>query len=146
MGAQGSSQAPEILHASCVSANGQGVLILGRSGAGKSALALELISRGAQLVADDRTVIHQQDDMLVATCPPALQGKIEARGVGILAAETTPSAPLRVAVDLDTTETERLPPMRQISLSGVALPLLHRADGPHFPAAVLQYLKGGRSA
>ena len=48
--------APDIvnIHASCVAVRGEGVLILGASGQGKSDLALRLIDRGATLVADDR--------------------------------------------------------------------------------------------
>ena len=87
------------LHASCVALDGRGVLILGRSGAGKSSLALELMALGARLVADDRTVLHADDGAPVASCPPAILGKIEARGVGILAADPSP------VDDLDRQET-----------------------------------------
>ena len=45
------------IHASCVAMGGHGVLLLGASGAGKSDLALRLIDEGAQLVADDRTLL-----------------------------------------------------------------------------------------
>lgn len=136
----------QTLHANCVSVEGQGVLILGRSGSGKSSLTLELMAHGARLVADDRTVLHRRGEQLYATCPPALVGKIEARGVGLLAAEHLASAPVRLAVDLDRDETDRLPPLRQIDLCGLTLPLFRRTNGPHFPAAILQYLKGGRCA
>ena len=46
------------IHARCVAIGGQGVLILGDSGAGKSDLALRLIDGGARLVADDRTELY----------------------------------------------------------------------------------------
>lgn len=55
-----------ILHASCVALDGRGLLILGPSGSGKSALALELMALGADLVADDRTEIEGQGPDLVA--------------------------------------------------------------------------------
>src|SRR6202012_946602 len=62
-----------------------GVLILGESGKGKSDLALRLIERGAQLVADDRTELFPENGALMARAPAALAGLIEARGVGIAA-------------------------------------------------------------
>ena len=49
---------PEILHASCVTDGVSAVLIVGPSGSGKSALALELMSREAALIADDRTIVE----------------------------------------------------------------------------------------
>ncbi|MGB5558400.1 MAG: HPr kinase/phosphatase C-terminal domain-containing protein [Paracoccaceae bacterium] len=137
---------PTILHGSCVALGPAAVLILGASGTGKSALALELLSRGAVLVADDRTVIRSRDGALFASCPSAIRGRIEARGVGILAAETVASARVALAVDLDQVEDQRLPPDRCLTLEGVALPLLHSTVHGHFPAAILQYLRGGRSA
>lgn len=135
---------PEIIHASCVALGPAGVLILGPSGAGKSALALELLACGGVLVADDRTALSVADDQLVAHCPAELLGKIEARGVGILAADTTPSALVRLVVDLGEMEKHRLPPVHTVTLLGQTIPLLYDPSHAHFPAAVLQYLKGGR--
>ena len=134
------------LHASCVARNGQAVLIRGASGSGKSGLALQLIAMGATLVADDRTLIRQSDGALLATAPDSITGQIEARGVGILAAETTSAARLGLIVDLDETETERLPPYREVEILGVSLPLLHHAPSPHFAAAIWLCLQGGRCA
>ena len=45
----------KIIHASSVDINGKGVVILGKSGAGKSNLAIKLISMGAKLISDDQT-------------------------------------------------------------------------------------------
>ena len=136
----------EELHASCVALEGRGVLLVGASGAGKSTLALRMIALGAELVADDRLTLRREGDRVIAAPPPAIAGLIEARGVGLLAAEHLASAPVRLAVDLDRDETDRLPPLRQIDLCGLTLPLFRRTNGPHFPAAILQYLKGGRCA
>jgi HPr kinase/phosphorylase len=62
-----------------------GVLITGESGSGKSELALELITRGHRLVADDAPEFTQiAPDVLDGTCPEMLQDLIEVRGVGIL--------------------------------------------------------------
>jgi HPr kinase/phosphorylase len=62
-----------------------GVLITGDSGSGKSELALELLSRGHRLVADDAPEFTQiAPDVLDGTCPDMLQDLIEVRGLGIL--------------------------------------------------------------
>lgn len=62
-----------------------GVLITGESGSGKSELALELISRGHRLVADDAPEFTQiAPDVLDGTCPEMLQDMLELRGLGVL--------------------------------------------------------------
>lgn len=134
-----------VLHATTVAWDRRAALILGPSGAGKSALALQLLAWGALLVADDRTRVTCRDGQLVATCPAAIRGRIEARGVGILGAGSLDEAPIVLAVDLSATETERLPPQRQMTLLGCVVPLVHRVESGHFPAAILQYLRGGRN-
>lgn len=135
-----------IIHAGCVALGNRGVLILGASGTGKSALALQLMAIGCELVSDDRTALAARGDVVVAAAPLHIRGQIEARGVGILNAPARAAARLALVVDLDEAEGARLPPMRTYTLLGVELPLLHRVESPHFPAAILQYLKGGRSA
>jgi len=134
----------QTIHASCVALGVSAVLIMGTSGAGKSALALQLMSLGAVLVADDRTILASTDAGITARCPAAITGKIEARGVGLLLAEFQASAVVRLVVDLDQIETDRLPHMREIELMGHSIPLLHATNGPHFAPAILQLLKGGR--
>ncbi|PCD76479.1 HPr kinase/phosphorylase [Pseudothioclava arenosa] len=139
--------APLNIHASAVALNPDcGVLILGPSGAGKSALALELMAFGARLVADDRVDLHVLEGGLMASGPTAIAGQIEARGIGILAAEALPSAQIVLAVDLSQEETERLPPARQIEIGGVVIPLVLRLRSGHAAAGILQYLKAGRVA
>ena len=132
------------VHATCVAFQGQALLITGASGSGKSALALELMARGAALIADDRTILTRQGGQLIASCPDTIRGQIEARCVGILCA--TPAEPTAVAliVNLDHVERERLPRARQEVIMGISLPSLHKCEGSHFPAALLQYLKEGR--
>lgn len=135
-----------LIHATCVALDGRGVLLLGPSGVGKSGLALQLMAFGACLVADDQTEISLRDGHLWAAAPATLRGKIEARGIGILAAEHVRAAPLSLAVDLGQKEVDRLPPNYTITLFGVTLPCLHSYDSAHFPAGILQYLKAGRFA
>lgn len=139
-----------ILHASCVAIDGRAALILGASGQGKSGLALQLMSLGAELVADDRTCLALRDGpegpMLMADAPDRLRGLIEARGVGILHGKAVGPVPVALLVDLDEAEDSRLPPDRRRDLLGLSLPVVHMVDSPAFPAAVLQYLRQGRSA
>src|SRR3546814_18262768 len=62
-----------------------GVLVTGESGSGKSELALELVTRGHRLVADDAPEFTQiAPDVLDGTCPELLQDLLEVRGLGVL--------------------------------------------------------------
>lgn len=132
------------LHASCVAVDGRGVLITGPSGSGKSSLALALMAYGAVLVADDRTEISVQGEDVVASCPPAIAGMIEARGMGILNAEVCPAVAVRLVVDLGQTEGQRLPPHRNVTWFGHTVPLVLGQTSPHFPAALWHYVRAGR--
>lgn len=132
----------ETRHASAVAFDGRGVLILGQAGAGKSALALELMALGAVLIADDRVVISSDDARIMADAPEAIDGLIEARHVGILKAQSAP-AEIVLVIDLDKTEEDRLPPKRHSSVLGQRLPLLHKVESRHFAAAIRQYLLAG---
>lgn len=134
----------KIIHSSCVCTGAAAVLIIGPSGSGKSTLALELMSRGAVLIADDRTIVEACEGGLCASCPPTISGMIEARGVGLLAADVQSQAIIRLVIDLAKTETDRLPPHRQFTLFGQIIPLVYNSAHSHFAAAILQYLKAGR--
>jgi HPr kinase/phosphorylase len=73
------------LHGTFMEVYSIGVLITGESGAGKSELALELLTRGHRLIADDAPEFTQiAPDMLDGTCPLMLQDLLEVRGLGIL--------------------------------------------------------------
>ena len=109
-------------------------------------MALQMMAFGAQLVADDRVSLTRDGNQVVARAPDTLTGLIEARNVGVLQADPHGPAPVVLAVDMDRVETERVPPKRDWSVLGVSLALLHNSGRGDFPAAVLQYLKGGAIA
>lgn len=138
------SVAPVTIHATTVALLGQAVLITGASGTGKSALGLQLMALGCALIADDQTVLNLHDGTLWATCPQPIHGQVEARFVGILNATAQPTAWVALSINMDSIETERLPPWRDVTYLGVSVPLLHKVETGHFAAAVLQYLKQGR--
>jgi HPr kinase/phosphorylase len=122
------------LHGVCMDVLGLGVLITGDSGVGKSELALELISRGHGLVADDMVEISRiAATTLEARCPPILKDFLEVRGLGVLNIRTIfgetavrPKMIVRLNVHLErpgASESERLP-LHELSedVLGVILP------------------------
>ncbi|MGD0143763.1 MAG: hypothetical protein ABSC92_11435 [Rhizomicrobium sp.] len=135
------------IHASCVVLRGAGdafgapadcgVLLLGESGAGKSDLALRLISQGALLVADDRVELFVRDDALWVRPPKALAGLIEVRGVGILSLPFETEARIGLAVQLVLREKmprmpalERYEPPAHFSV-GTKPPMIRLAPFDH---------------
>ena len=75
----------QTLHGVLVEIYGEGVLILGDSGVGKSETAIELVKRGHRLIADDAVEIKRvSDKTLVGTAPEVIRHFIELRGIGIV--------------------------------------------------------------
>ena len=114
---------------------GLGVLLIGPSGIGKSEIALELISRGHRLVADDVVeLVRQGPDIIVGHSPDALRYHMEIRGLGVLnirdmfgAAAITDTKRLRLVIDLVPWEhaktRDRLPMSEEtFDILGVLLP------------------------
>lgn len=134
------------LHATTIALGNAGLLILGGAGSGKSSLALQLMAVGALLVADDRTDLSRAGGAIVASCPPALLGRIEARGIGILS--VVPAGPVGIAqiVDLSAGPEDRLPQSGIYDVLGVGLPLVTHRYQPHLYAALRQLLLGSRVA
>lgn len=63
---------------------GEGILIMGDSGIGKSETAIELIKRGHRLVADDAVEIRRIGNMLLGSAPEIIRDYLEVRGVGVI--------------------------------------------------------------
>ena len=108
-----------VLGAACAPFGGAvegAVLLLGESGAGKSDVALRLIAMGARLLSDDQTALFVEADRLFAEAPSSLHGRMEIRGVGIIALESAGPAPVVLAVKLEIDAgISRLPePLRYV--------------------------------
>ena len=133
----------ERVHATCVVIKGQGVLLRGAPGSGKSDLALRLIDDGAGLVADDYTEVSVVDGHVCATVPQAIQGLLEVRGIGIIRMGCVPRVPVSAVFDLaPLSEIERLPDPQTVELAGLAVPRfsLHGFDASA-PAKIRMALK-----
>lgn len=73
------------IHGVLLDINGMGTLITGKSGIGKSEIALELVKRGHQLISDDRVEIFQKDvGVLIGSAPKILERYMEIRGIGVV--------------------------------------------------------------
>ncbi|SKA32159.1 Hpr(Ser) kinase/phosphatase [Enhydrobacter aerosaccus] len=120
------------VHATCVALRTtdrpwRAVLLRGPSGAGKSDLALRLLDSGGRLIADDQTHLARRGRKLIATPPPALAGRIEVRGLGIVDLprnQRMAQAAVGLIVDLvPPSQIERMPDPTEEALLGLTLPL-----------------------
>lgn len=112
------------IHATLVSYQNKGILLIGESGVGKSDLALRLImERGAKLVADDRVILEKKKDVLWGYAPETLANKLEVRNIGIaeFAAKKKEKISLCVELCLNRTEIERLPRPDFIDFLGISV-------------------------
>jgi HPr kinase/phosphorylase len=124
-------------HGTAIAVGDAAALILGPSGAGKSDLALRCISLGTNalipqpcvLVADDRVHLTPAEGGLTVSAPGAIGGKLEVRGLGIVAVPHRPSAHLVLTVELAAPDqVERLPdPPLERDFLGRRIPLVRLA-------------------
>lgn len=125
------------LHATAIALDHRAVIIRGRSGAGKSDLALRCLSVGPsqlfagtpRLVADDQVLVTRHGAALRLQAPASLLGKLEVRGLGIIAIEPELDATAVLVCDLAAAgEVDRLPdPWPLTDILGVRLPVLRLA-------------------
>ncbi|MEM1286285.1 MAG: HPr kinase/phosphatase C-terminal domain-containing protein [Pseudomonadota bacterium] len=134
------------IHGTAIRLDGQGVLIRGASGSGKSRLALALLAEAgcwpiqrsesptaqkpsndapSVLIGDDRLIVESQEGQLMARPPATLAGLIEVRGIGLLAMPWCETAKLDLVVDLKPLEDcERLPDPRRTGVGDQELPAI----------------------
>lgn len=103
----------EQIHGCLVSIYGRGVLIIGKSGIGKSEIMLELIRHGHIMVADDAVIVSRIQNHLLGKAPEILYGMLEIRGIGILdcvkmfgAASVMPDINIDYVVELSSWESD----------------------------------------
>jgi HPr kinase/phosphorylase len=126
------------LHATAVIHGESGVLILGPSGSGKSALALALMARASSsgafgaLIGDDRVFVSEAHGRLIARGTANVAGLIERRTAGLIRVRHEPAAVMRLAVEL-CERGRRWPRMPEdddgLIVSGVTLPRLALDSG-----------------
>ncbi len=132
-----SANGAELVHGTALALGEKAVLIRGPSGSGKSDLALRCIAAPpfgagalrAALVSDDQVRLARKGEAVEVSPPPAIAGKIEVRGLGILTFPFRPEARLALVVDLvPAADVPRFPldPMSACYL-GVPFPLLRLA-------------------
>ncbi len=131
------------VHGTALVIDGFGVMLRGASGSGKSLLALELIAqaqnnnRQIKLLADDRINIIIKDNQIFMQTPPALAGKIELYGHGIISRPYIKSAKLNLIVDF-VENIERMPEQKQfiasfenIEIARCPIPIRNQTDINH---------------
>lgn len=74
----------QVISAELLKISGIGVLITGSSGLGKSETALDLITRGHKLIADDLVNVKRVKDEIIGTAPDKIRHYMEVRGIGII--------------------------------------------------------------
>jgi HPr kinase/phosphorylase len=124
------TDARETMHATLILIGEQGILIAGRSGHGKSSLALALLARAralglhARLVGDDRISLRVLGRRLIGSGHDLLKGRIEARGLGILEMEAADAAIVRRIVTLED-NPPRLPEDAARTMDILGIPTRH---------------------
>jgi hypothetical protein len=113
-----------MIHATAISIYGCGVVLAGKSGSGKSDLALRLIDRGADLICDDYVEVEKRDGILWLKPAPNIAGRIEVRGLGIIPLSAVDTAALRLYVDLEMKPERHPDPWPTQNVSGFLVPQL----------------------
>lgn len=136
-----------LVHATAVAIEGGAILLRGPSGSGKSDLALRLIDGGAQLVADDQTLLRREGERVLASAPPAIDGLLEVRGVGVVRVGAAVTAPLVLIADLTLSgDIERLPERRVEIVLGCAVAAVDLAPFEASAPAKLRLLRRALAA
>lgn len=140
------------VHGVFIEVMGVGVLLTGAAGVGKSELALELVSRGHRLIADDAPEFSLvAPDTVEGSCPPALRDFMEVRGLGIVNVRALfgdsavkPRRTLRLVISLEVMEDPQLLPDERLEgirrtrdVLGVAIPEVGLPVAPGHNMAVL---------
>jgi len=113
------------LHGVFMEVQGFGALIKGEAAIGKSELALELISRGHRIIADDIVDFYRiSPERVEGRCPPLLQDFLEVRGLGVLNIRALfgdnavkPTKPLDLIIQLEMADQKSMPSLDRLNTS-----------------------------
>ncbi|MDH4440537.1 MAG: HPr kinase/phosphorylase [Rhizobium sp.] len=134
------------IHGTAIVVDGTGLLFIGPSGSGKSALAFDCLAeaglRGSScaLVADDQVFVYRRDGQVVAQRPEAIRGLIELRYSGIVTLESVEMTELHFAIlPVHPEESARLPPEaeRHLLAGDITLPVIRVPSWTRFPLALI---------
>jgi len=139
----------ENIHATAIVVGTAGLVFVGPPGSGKSTRAFaclaEAKARGlfAALVADDRVLVSTVGGVAVATAPPAIAGKLELRGSGIVELACLPRAVLHLAImPGEATGAGRLPDGgERFTADGLELPAIRLLESAPSPLSALAALR-----
>ena len=109
-------------HSTSVVIEDLGVLIRGKSGIGKSDLALRLIDSGATLISDDLTICKKTGDYLYLFPHSETKGLLEVREIGIMTVPYVENVKLTLVVELVEEKFERIPRTMNCNILGIKFP------------------------
>ena len=111
------------VHGTAVALEDNGVLIIGRSGSGKSDLALRLIDSGGTLISDDQTLCLKKHNDIFLFSIEEIYGLLEIRGMGIIKVPYIENIKMKIVVSM-VKKTERLCRRKKKKFLGLNYPLL----------------------
>ena len=112
------------IHATLINYQNKGILLIGKSGSGKSDLALRFIEeKGAKLVADDQVILRKENNNIYGTAPDNIAGKLEVRGIGICEFDYLKETKIDLCVELTSSinDIERMPNDEFINFLGISI-------------------------
>lgn len=129
---EGKLNTVEIIHGVLMDVYGAGVMIMGESGVGKSETALDLITRGHLLVADDAVAVRREGNTLIGCAPSITRHLMEIRGIGIVDIRAMyGSGAIKLEQELDMvvnlepySEVKEYKSDKWTTINGVRIPLL----------------------
>jgi serine kinase of HPr protein (carbohydrate metabolism regulator) len=136
------SATPDNIHGTAITVNGIGLIFLGPSGSGKSALAFDCLAEAgmmgypATLISDDRVLVSQRGQKIIAAGPEQIRGLIELRYSGIASLAHVAEAELHYAVlPVSGNEAERLPEDDEVAkvTTTICLPAIRLPSWSRFP-------------
>ena len=138
-----------VWHATLIKINNYGVLLRGKSGSGKSDLALRLIeNKQAILVADDAVILAYTNDQVIGKAAENIAGLLEVRGIGLMKYPYCGEAPVNLLINLQTDikDIERIPEIRKEKILGLEIPQIDlyamESSAPDKIVAALRLLYG----